>query len=272
MNRKNLAEVFSGLKNKHEIAFIPFTVLGDPDKNTSIRIIKAMIDGGADILELGMPFSDPVSDGPVIQKADMRALDSGIKIDDCFDIIREIRKNSDIPIGLLMYANLIFRRGIDKFYRECKDVGINSVLVADVPYEERGPFSEAALKFDIQPIYIVTPLTSDARVCKIASACQGFLYVVTRLGVTGTSKSIAVGIKKELSRLSGLTDLPLCVGFGISTPEHVGVLAHTEASGAITGSALVRLIEKNLSEHDNMIVEITEFVRNMKAATVRIRD
>lgn len=265
MNRYK--KTFNQLKKKKEKAFIPFTVIGDPDYRTSLEIVKAMVNGGADILELGFPFSDPIADGPIIQAADVRALKKGINTDICFKFIKDVRKFTDIPIGLLIYSNLIYQRGIEKFYKDAKLAGVDSILTADVPSEESMPYVKAARKAKIDTVSIVTELTTNKRLKNIVGKTSGFVYVVARLGVTGARKELGEATLATLRRIRPLTKLPLCVGFGISKPEHAKAVIKARADGVIVGSYIVKIIENNLKNKKSMLKKIENYVRLMKKAT-----
>lgn len=261
-------KLFNQLKKNKEKALVPFVVVGDPDYNTSLKIVKTLIDSGADILELGIPFSDPIADGPTIQGADIRALNKKINTDKIFSFIKQLRKhNNKIPIGLLVYANLILQRGISKFYADAAKAGIDSVLVADLPIEEADEYIKAARKHKIDTVFIVSPLTSNERLKKIVAKTRGFVYVVSRLGVTGARADLQEGTLKLLRSIRPKTKLPLCVGFGISKPEHVKAVLKAGADGAIVGSAVVKIIEKNLRNKKAMLKKIENYVRLMKTAT-----
>jgi tryptophan synthase alpha chain len=256
------------LKKNKEKALIPFVVVGDPDYETSLDIVKTIIDSGADILELGFPFSEPIADGPTIQAAGIRALQAGVNTDKNFDFIRQVREfDSKIPIGILIYANLIFQRGIDKFYKDASDAGIDSVLIADLPIEEASPYINAARKNNVDTVFIVSPLTSNDRLKTITEKVRGFVYIVSRLGVTGAKQNVQEGTLELLKRIRPQTKLPLCVGFGISKPEHVKSVLDAGADGAIVGSALVKLIENNLNNKKSMLNHIDMFVKQLKQAT-----
>ncbi len=262
---KRIAE----LKKGKEKAFIPFVVLGDPDYKTSVKIIKKLINY-ADILELGMAFSDPIADGKTIQAADVRALNSGMTPKRAFKLIKEIRKlNMKIPIGLLVYYNLIYRRGIDCFYKDAKKAGVDSILAADVPIEEATPLLKAAEKHKINQIFLITPTTTQKRMKKILMHTSGFVYMVTLLGVTGARKKLGQETIKLIKGVRPLTKLPICAGFGISRPEHVRAVIKSGADGAIVGSAIVDLIAKNLRNKKKMLDDIAYFAREMKKATKR---
>jgi len=260
-------EKYESLKANNEGALIPFTVLGDPDMETSFEILKKIVDNGADILELGMPFSDPIADGPTIQTADTRALENGINIHKCIQLLEKIRNYSAIPVGLLMYSNLIFNYGIEKFYKKIQELQINSVLIADVPVEESEEFVEISHKYKIDTVFLVTPLTTEERLREILEKCTGFVYLVSRLGVTGARQNLEKNTLELIKKVRPKTDLPINVGFGISEPDHVKKIIRAGADGAIVGSALIRKIENNLDNKEKMIREIGEFVGELKQAT-----
>jgi tryptophan synthase alpha chain len=256
-----IEEVF---QNRKKPVFIGFTVAGDPDRDTCIRIARALIDGGTDILELGVPFSDPVADGPVIQMADERALAAGITPAGIFGIVREIRTFSDIPVVFLTYYNIVYRYGIDRFYRDAQGAGVDGILIADMPVEESDEVTEVAGRYGIDPIFLVTQTTSDERIRKIASRARGYLYLVSVLGVTGVRDTIEDGAIDLLGRVRKHTDLPLALGFGISTPAHAKTCAGAGADGIIVGSAIVAIVEKNLGQPDQMERELKAYVAGMK--------
>ena len=258
-------KTFDKLKKRKEKALVPFTVIGDPDYKTSLEIVKRIVEAGADVLELAFPFSDPIADGSTIQSADVRALSKGMNTDKCFKFIKEVRKFTSIPIGLLVYSNLIYQR--KKFFEDCKKAGVTSVLAADVPVEEADLFLKQARKKKIDTVFIVSPLTSNERLKKIAAKTRGFVYVVARLGVTGARANMQEGTLKLIRRARRNTKLPLCVGFGISKPEHVKAVLKAGADGAIVGSAIVRVIQKNLKNKKLMLKKIENYVKLMKAAT-----
>ncbi|MDO9549529.1 MAG: tryptophan synthase subunit alpha [Methanoregula sp.] len=245
-------------------AFIGFTVAGDPDKVTSIRIARALIAGGTDILELGVPFSDPVADGPTIQKADERALAAGTTPDTVFEIVREIRKESKVPIVFLTYYNIVHRRGIERFYREAHDAGVDGILIADMPVEESEEVCTVAARYGIDPIFLITQTTSEERIKKIAAKARGYLYLVAVLGVTGVRDRVSDGAIDLLHRVRQHTNLPLALGFGISTPAHAKTCSRAEADGVIVGSAIVEIVERNLSDNDTMVLELQDYVWSMK--------
>lgn len=227
-----------------------------------------MIEAGADALELGVPFSDPLADGPTIQNANLRAFAAGITPAQCFEMLALIReKYPSIPIGLLMYANLVFNDGIDEFYARCKKVGVDSVLVADVPVEESAPFRQAALRHNIAPIFICPPNADDDLLRQVASYGRGYTYLLSRAGVTGAENRGGLPLHHLVRKLKEYNAAPALQGFGISSPEQVTAAVHAGAAGAISGSAIVNIIEKNHCHPDQMLAELRAFVCAMKAAS-----
>jgi tryptophan synthase alpha chain len=262
------ADMFASLKTKSEGAFVPFVMLGDPDKQTSLEIIKALVENGADALELGIPYSDPIADGPTIQKASIRALGSGIRPSDCFDILSEVRAAyPDIPIGLLLYSNLVLAQGIDSFYAKANEAGVDSILIADVPLREADRFIEIANNNNVQQILIAPPNASDDTLKQIGEKSSGYTYLLGRAGVTGAETAVEIPASELVDKLTQYQVAPPLLGFGISTPEQVASAIQSGAAGAISGSATVNLIEKNLSDKNAMLKDLGEFVASMKAAT-----
>ncbi len=262
-----IEKVFAGGK---KAAFIGFTVAGDPDKITSVRIARALIAGGTDILELGIPFSDPVADGATIQKADERALGAGTKPSTVFEIVKEIRKESDVPIVFLTYFNIVYHRGIEQFYREANEAGVDGILIADIPVEEAEEVCDVARRAGIDPIFLISQTTSDKRIKKIAAQARGYLYLVAVLGVTGVRDQVSDGAIGLLNRVRRHTSLPLAIGFGVSTPAQAQICARAGANGVIVGSAIVEIVERNLEDPDVMDHELKDFVAAMKKAITRI--
>jgi tryptophan synthase alpha chain len=265
MNRYE--QTFKALKAKKEIAFIPFAVAGDPDPKTSEAIFKTYIDSGADVLEIGYPFSDPVADGPTNQRAATRAISSGLTHDTFFALIRKIRAYSPCPIGILLYANSAHHLGYETFCRRAADAGIDSLLVADMPPEESGELGEAMQRHGLYMVHIISELTPNDRMRYICDSVTGFVYVVSRLGTTGVQTDIRSSVNRTLSRLRTVTKKPLCVGFGISLPDHVRRMKAAGADGAIVGSALVKIIEDNRSDRRTMLSLLSRSVAAYKKAT-----
>jgi len=265
MNR--YTKVFKRLKTRNETAFIPFAVAGDPDIATSENIFKDYIAGGADILEIGYPFSDPVADGPVNQRAARRAIAAGLNHESFFALIKRLRAVTDLPMGLLCYANTVLHRGFDRFCKEAANAGLDSLLVADMPPEESGDLQKAMRRYGLGRVFIVSELTPAERMRFITSQVDSFVYVVSRLGATGIGKTLSGSIASTLRRLKKVTKKPLAVGFGISTPEHVKAVRAAGADAAIVGSALVALIEKNIGNKKTLPRTLARKVAAFKAAT-----
>lgn len=260
--------MFERLHAAKQGAFVPFVTLGDPTPDLSFDIIKALIDGGADALELGIPFSDPIADGPTIQGANIRALAAGVTPAMAFELIAKVRAYApQIPIGLLLYSNLVMARGISQFYQQAKAAGVDSVLIADVPLLESKLFRQAAQAVDIAPIFIATPNAPDETLRELASYGRGYTYLLSRAGVTGTETAAAMPADAMLQKLRDYHAAPALLGFGISTPEHVKAALASGAAGAISGSAVVRLIEQHLHEPAVLCAALKAFVEQMKAAT-----
>ena len=260
--------LFAQLKDRKEGAFVPFVTLGDPSVEQSLKIIDTLIEAGADALELGIPFSDPLADGPTIQEATLRAFAAGVTPSQCFEMLALIRqKHPTIPIGLLMYANLVFSKGIDEFYAQCEKVGVDSVLVADVPVEESAPFRAAALRHNIAPIFICPPNADEELLRQIASHGRGYTYLLSRAGVTGAENRAALPLHHLVEKLKAYDAPPSLQGFGISAPEQVTGAIDAGAAGAISGSAIVKIIEKNVAAPEQILAELKAFVSAMKAAT-----
>lgn len=235
---------FEKLKQANQKALMPFTVLGWPDKQTSLAMIKAMIEADASALELGFPFSDPVADGPVIAKAAFEALESGFKTQDAFDLIGEVRKiDAEIPIGILVYYNNVLAVGVEEFFKQAGQVGIDGVLIADLPVESAEEVLPIARKHDVDLIFIVSPVTTDERLARIATNAGGFIYLVSRLGVTGTDKSAnnLSNLATLIGKLKQLTPLPICAGFGVSSRETAAALLEVGVDGVIVGSKIIEI-------------------------------
>lgn len=264
------SNLFEKLKSKNEGAFIPFVTVGDPNKELSFEIIDTLVQSGADALELGIPFSDPLADGPTIQEANIRALNSGITPDDCFEILAKIRsKYPDIPIGLLLYANLVYANGIENFYKKCLNAGVDSILIADVPAHESKEFRDIAEKVGISQIFIAPPDADENLLRQISKLGSGYTYLLSRVGVTGAETAANMPVEKVLEKLREFNAPEPILGFGISTPEQVAKAIKAGASGAISGSATVKIIQNNLSDKNEMLKELSFFVKGMKAKTIK---
>ncbi|QCI23564.1 tryptophan synthase subunit alpha [Buchnera aphidicola] len=251
--------------------FIPFVVLGDPSIDMSLKIINALIENGADGLELGIPFSDPIADGEIIQKANLRAFNSKINLHKCFDILSEIReKHQTIPIGLLLYSNLIFKFGINKFYLKCYKIGIDSILIADLPIEESYVFRKYAIINNILPVFICPPDAKKNVIKNIAIHSQGYIYLLSRSGVTGINQEIMIPPLSLINKLKKLTKTPLIQGFGVSYPYQIQKIILSGISGVICGSIIAKLIENYFQDDDKLIKEIIFLSKSFKKATIII--
>ena len=242
-------------------AFIPFITCGDPDLETTAAIVREAVKNGADLIELGIPFSDPTAEGPVIQGANIRALAGGVTTDKIFDLVRELRTDVKIPLVFMTYANVVFSYGAEKFISTCRDIGIDGIILPDLPYEERDEFEPVCQKYGIALIPLIAP-TSKNRIAMIAKAAEGFIYVVSSLGVTGERKEITTDIGSIVKVIRENTSLPCAVGFGISTPEQAKKMSAL-SDGAIVGSAIIKIIEKYGKD---AAPYVGEYVRSMKQA------
>ncbi|MHC4725897.1 MAG: tryptophan synthase subunit alpha [Planctomycetota bacterium] len=263
---KTYKQVFSELKEQNRTALIPFFVIGDPDFDTSLRIVKKAIDAGADILELGIPFSDPIADGPTIQKADIRAMKSGINMKKALEFIQKVKDYRDVPIGLLMYYNLVYQYGTEKFSNDFHKAGVNSILIADLSIDDADEIVGPAKSAGLDAVFMVTPVTKPERMELIASITTGFIYTVSVLGVTGSREKLSGTVGELVGKLKKLTNVPVCVGFGISKAEHAATVAKAGADGVIIGSKIVGLIENNLNDPEKMLADISTFLSDVKSA------
>ena len=255
-------ETFSKLDRA---ALVPFFVIGDPDFETSLSLVKGAIDAGADVLELGIAFSDPIADGPTIQKADIRALAAGMTVKKALEFIGQVTDYKAVPIGLLVYYNLVYQYGTAEFFKDFKAVGGSSVLVADLSVDDADEITGPAADAGLETVFMATPITSDERLKLVAEVTTGFIYTVSLLGVTGARYSLSDAVKPLVARLKSLTDVPVCVGFGISTAEHAKELAAAGADGVIIGSKIVKMIEDNLGHRKKMQSEIVKFISEIKS-------
>ncbi len=231
---ERIRSAFQGKK-----AFIPFITCGDPDLETTAAIVRSMAQNGADLIELGIPFSDPTAEGPVIQQANLRALSAGTTTDKIFDLVRDLRKDVTVPMVFMTYANVVFSYGAERFISACAEIGMDGIILPDVPLEEKEEFAPLCRKYGIAMISLIAP-TSAGRVATIARQAEGFLYVVSSLGVTGVRSSISTDIPSLIAQVRAASSIPCAIGFGISTPEQASAMARY-ADGAIVGSAIVRL-------------------------------
>ena len=242
-------------------AFIAFITCGDPDLKTTADAVRAAVSGGADLIELGIPFSDPTAEGPVIQGANLRALNGGVTTDKIFDFVRELRRDVKVPMVFMTYANVVFSYGAEKFISTCKEIEIDGLILPDLPFEEKDEFLPICNKYGIDLISLIAP-TSENRIAMIAKQAQGFIYVVSSLGVTGTRSEIKTDLASIVKVIHENTTIPCAIGFGISTPEQAQKMS-TVSDGAIVGSAIIKLLEKHGKDAPKYI---EEYVKSMKDA------
>ena len=252
----NIAKAFANGK-----AFIPFVTCGDPDLETTANIVRAMAEAGADLIELGIPFSDPTAEGPVIQSANVRALSAGTTTDRIFDLVQDLRKDVTIPMVFMTYANVVFSYGAEKFISTCQEIGIDGLILPDIPYEEKDEFDPICKRYGVDLISMVAP-TSEDRIAMVAKEASGFIYVVSSLGVTGVRSEITTDIGAMVELIRANSSCPCAVGFGISTPEQAKKMAGL-ADGAIVGSAIVKLIAQYGRE---AVPYVANYVKRMKDA------
>ena len=255
-----MSKIAAAFQKQHK-CFIPFITAGDPDLETTRRLILAMANAGADIIELGIPFSDPVAEGEVIQAANIRALVAGTTTDKIFAMLAEVRRETNVPLVFLTYVNSIFTYGTEKFMAACQSTGVDGIIVPDVPYEEKVELAGLCRQYGVDLIPLVAP-TSDERIKMIAKEAQGYVYIVSSLGVTGVRHDITTNIAAIVRKIREVTDVPAAVGFGIATPQQAREMAAI-SDGAIVGSAVVQII----GEHGkNCLEPVTDYVKQMAAA------
>ena len=252
----NIAKAFD-----HGKAFIPFITCGDPDLATTAASIRSMVQNGADLIELGIPFSDPTAEGPVIQGANIRALKAGTTTDKVFDLVREVRQDVHIPMVFMTYANVVFSYGAEKFISTCAEIGIDGLILPDLPYEEKDEFQPICRRYGVDLISMIAP-TSENRIARIAKEAEGFLYIVSSLGVTGTRSEIKTDLASIVQVVRENTKVPCAIGFGISTPEQAAKMASI-ADGAIVGSAIIKRLEQYGTDAP---APIGAYVKEMKDA------
>ncbi len=252
----NIAKAF-----EHGKAFIPFVTCGDPSLDVTEEVVYAMVEAGADLIELGVPFSDPTAEGPVIQGANIRALAGGVTTDKVFDLVRKLRKKVTIPMVFMTYANVVFSYGSERFISTCREIGIDGLILPDIPYEEKDEFDGICKQYDVDLISLITP-TSHERISMIANDASGFVYCVSSLGVTGTRTKITTDIGAMVDLVKKAKDIPCAVGFGISTPEQAKQMAE-KSDGVIVGSAIVKLCAQYGKD---CVPYVRDYVKSMKDA------
>ena len=253
---KRIAEAFANGK-----AFIPFLTCGDPSLEVTEQLIYAMEEAGADLIELGIPFSDPTAEGPVIQAANVRALSCGVTTDKIFDMVKRLRQNTKIPMVFMTYANVVFSYGTERFIQKAASLGMDGLILPDVPFEEKEEFDSVCKKYGLDLISLIAP-TSHERITQIAKEAEGFVYCVSSLGVTGMRSAITTDIGAMVQLVKAAKDIPCAVGFGISTPEQAAAMA-AKSDGAIVGSAIVKLCGQY---KEACVPYVKEYVKSMKDA------
>ena len=265
----NIDKTFQKLKQQGNAALIGYITTGDPTPEATPKIADALIKGGVDILELGLPFSDPIADGPTIQAASLRALNAGTTPMKVLDIAKQIKAQHDVPIVVMTYYNPVFKLGLDKFLGAAKESHVDGFIVPDLPVEEAADYKQTAAKYELDTIFLAAPSTSNERLSKIVAASSGFLYLVSHYGVTGAKTSIADSTMQLIRRVQPFTEgkVPLAVGFGISTPQHVQKIVQAGADAAIVGSAFINIIQKNAQAPATMLKQLQTTAQALKQAT-----
>ena len=251
-----MSNIIKAFENKK--AFIPFITCGDPDLATTKEIVKEAAKAGASLIELGIPFSDPTAEGPVIQAANIRALEGGVTTDKIFDFVKDLRKEVTVPMVFMTYANVVFSYGADAFIKTCSEIGIDGIILPDLPFEEKEEFLDDCHKYGVDLISLIAP-TSENRIAMIAKEAEGFLYIVSSLGVTGTRSEIKTDLESIVKVVRENTDIPCAIGFGISTPEQAKKMSAI-SDGAIVGSAIIKIMEKYGKESPKYV---GEYVKSM---------
>lgn len=258
-------KISKAFDNNNKKAFIAFITAGDPDADTTVSCILEMARAGADLIEVGIPFSDPTAEGVVIQEANIRSLSNGMTTDGAFEIVRRVRETCDIPICFMTYANPVFHYGYDTFFAKCEELGVDGIIVPDMPYEEKAEMEGPANAHGVEVISMIAP-TSESRIQMIAKQAKGFIYVVSSMGVTGVRSEIKTDISSIVKSIKEVTDVPCAIGFGISKPEQAANMASI-ADGAIVGSAIVRIV----AEHGkDSAPYVYEYVKSMKDAVASV--
>jgi tryptophan synthase alpha chain len=263
-----IAQAFSRARAENRAAFVAYLCAGDPDFDTSLAACRTLIEHGVDVLELGVPFSDPLADGLTNQLAAQRALEGGMTVAKVFELVRRIREFSDVPVVFYTYYNLVFTNGVDAYIRAARAAGVDGILTLDLPPEEAGEVAAACRTHGVEPVFIVAPTTPEARIAKIAAVAGGFIYYVSREGVTGMRDQVAGNIGEMLARIRRHTTLPVVVGFGVSTRAHVAQIAAT-ADGVVVGSALVNCIRENLGAPAKIVARLAAVMDDLVAGTRR---
>jgi len=262
-----IKNTFNRLKKKNETALIPYLMAGDPDIETTTRLVLEMEQAGCDIIEIGAPFSDPLADGPTIQRAAIRSLRNHTTISDVLGMVAAIRKSSTIPLIVMTYYNLIFRYGEERFVNDAAAAGLDGIILPDLPPEEAGTLIPRAKKAGLDTIFLLAPTSTEERIKLVCKVARGFVYYVSITGVTGARAGIQHSVETALRHIKAATDKPVAVGFGISTPDQAAQIAHWGADGVIVGSALVKIIEDNIDSPE-LISKVAAFVKALKQGVI----
>ena len=266
-----IKNTFNRLKKRNEKALIPYVMAGDPDLAATKEIILALEQAGCDIIELGAPFSDPLADGPTIQKAALRSLRHHTSITDVLGLVADVRRVSKVPLIIMTYYNLIFHYGEERFVRDAAAAGLDGVILPDLPPEEAGTLVPLAKKAGLDTIFLLAPTSTEERMKMVARVSQGFIYYVSLTGVTGSQLGLQqAAIRESITRIKSLTDKPVAVGFGIATPDQAAEVALSGADGVIVGSALVKVIEQHIGRPD-LAAKAAAFVRSLKEGVLTAR-
>jgi tryptophan synthase alpha chain len=265
---------FAELKAKGKKAFVSYIMAGDPDFDTSLEIVKGLPAAGVDVIELGLPFTDPMADGPIIQLAGQRALKAGMTLERTLELAREFRKGDDVtPIVLMGYYNPIYNRGVDTFLKDAKAAGIDGMIIVDLPPEEDSELCIPAQAAGLNFIRLATPTTDEARLEKVLTNTSGFVYYVSITGITGTAKPDPEAVSKRVALIKAKTQLPIAVGFGVKTPEQAKAIADSGADGVVVGSALISVMQDHMNADgkaaDTMVPAVTDLVRSLAEAIAR---
>lgn len=263
-----LARTFEALRARGEAAFIPFVTCGDPDLATTRDLALAYIEAGADVLEIGIPFTDPLADGPTIQRASERALAAGTTMDDAFNLITELRQQTETPLVPMTYINPVWQIGYDAFAKRCQEVGVDGVIISDLPPEEGAEWVAAGRKHGVDTVFLLAPTSDDARVQRVAQSASGFIYAVARLGVTGARTDVPPEIGELVARVRRFSNTPVCAGFGFSEAKQIQqTIATTGVDGIVVASALIDRFEKAEGDGKQRVQSAAQYARELKAAT-----
>lgn len=261
---------FRELRRKTEAALIGYVMAGDPTPKHTPRIVDALVAGGVDIVELGIPFSDPIADGPTLQRAAVRALEAGTTPKKVFDTARSIKKVCDVPVVVMTYYNIVYQMGIDGFCSASEKSGVNGVIAPDLPIEEAAPYKEAATRYGLDTIFLAAPSTSEVRLERLVKASSGFLYLVSANGVTGARETVQDESVVFVKRTSSIIRerIPLAVGFGLSLPSHIRMVIDNGANAAVVGSRFAQIVEQNLDNSEKMLNGLRQCAQALKGSTL----